>query len=240
MDKKVALITGVEGIIGTEIVKSLARKDYAIALVCHNDFDKARSLERLCAVQGVETLLLSGDMNVSGICSKWVSDILTFFQRLDVLICNVGYNSNGDWFSKSDDAHFLRDAQDEINGIADLFQAVMQPMSHFKGGRIITTSLPRNFTSESRDQLLMSSIEGITKEMAKEYGKHNVTVNAVLPGVMELPNLSVDATDDLWFDIPIERKGSLSEFNEVVNFLLSETTGYVTGQTIAVDGGVRL
>ncbi|MCL2546032.1 MAG: SDR family oxidoreductase [Oscillospiraceae bacterium] len=239
MDKRVALITGVEGVMGVEIVKHMARKGYAIALACCDDFDKARALERLCAVQGVETLLLSGDINVSGTCSKWIADILTFFQRLDVLICNVGYNSEGQWFNVIDDADFLPGAQNEIHGLVDLIQAAAWPMEQGKQGRMITVSLPCGLVSKSRDELLTSAVEGMTRTKAKELAKHNITVNAVLPGVIDFPN-HVVRSDNALLDIPLSRLGKPSEVTEAVDYLLSPAAAYVTGLSLAVDGGVRL
>ena len=225
---------------GAEIVKQLARKEYAIALACSDDFDRARSLERLCAVQGVETLLLSGDINVSGTCSKWVADILTFFQRLDVLICNVGYHSDTQWFDVRDDAEFLSCVQHEVSGLTELFQAASTPMAHFKQGRILAVSPPCGFVSESRDKVLSSAVENLTRNMAKELSKYNIMVNSVLPGVIDFPNHVVRDDNNALLRIPLARFGKPADITDAVGFLLSESATYITGLSLPIDGGLRL
>ena len=239
MEQRVALVTGVENVLSAEIVKHLARHGYSVALACCDEFDRARALERLCAVQGVETLLLSGDINVSGTCTKWVADILTFFQRLDVLVCNVGYHTDAKWFDAKNDTDFLAGAQQEAEGLTELFQAAATPMAHFNPGRIISVSLPRGLIDESRDALLTSLVEGMTRTMAKELSRHNITVNAVLPGVIDFPNHVVSDNNAL-LNIPLARPGKPSEITDAVGFLLSDSAAYITGVSLPIDGGIRL
>ena len=238
MERRVALVTGVEGVLGAEIVKHLARNGYAVALACSDDFERARALERLCALQGVETLLLSGDIHVNGTCSKWVADIITFFQRLDVLICNVGYHSK--WLEVRDDDEFLQGMQQELGDLTELMKSASQPMEHFKQGRIVALSPPCGLVNNSRDSLLSSSVDAMTRAMAKKFAVHNITVNSVLPGVIDLPDYVVSANSDALLDIPLGRLGKPSEITDAIGFLLSNAASYVTGMSLPVDGGVRL
>ena len=235
----VAMVTGVTGGMVTEIIKNLANCGYALAFASSGDVDKARALERFCAVQGAETLLLAGDINVAGTCGQWVADTMTFFRRLDVLIMNVGYNSELDWTETKENTAFVRQIQAETDGLTELARNAARPMTSLERGRIVIVSLPCGALREERQRLLSTAIRGMTVDLAGELCKTGVTVNAVLPGWLDFPG-DKDPGNAWPKTIPMTRPGQLSEVSGVVRFLLSDASSYITGHTIPVSGGLDL
>ncbi len=239
-DKPVALVTGVTGAVGTDMIKSLANSGYALAFAACGDIDRARALERFCAVQGVETLLLTGDVNIAGNCEQWVADTLSFFCRLDVLLCNIGYNTDDSMVSARDSADFIRVVQAEINGLTELARNAAKPMSTIKRGRIVTVSLPIGYLDAERQRLLSTAVRGMTADLAGELCKTNVTVNAVLPGFLDTLRTAKGEEAALLRQIPLGRQGTSADVAQAVRFLLSDAASYITGHTLPVTGGLEL
>ena len=241
---KIAVITGASRGIGRSIALALAAEGAKIVAV---DLDLAATetvVEELKAL-GAEALAVVGNVTVAADAEKMIDEAVRSFGRVDILVNNAGITRDGllvrmkeeDW-----------DAVLTVNlkGAFLCTKAVSRVMTKQRFGRIINiASIVGQMGNAGQANYCASKagLIGLTKSNARELAKRNITVNAVAPGFIATAMtdaLPEKAREELAAQIPMERLGSPDDIANAVLFLAAERSGYITGQVLAVNGGMYM
>ena len=241
---KVAIVTGASRGIGRSIALALAAEGARIVAV-----DMApEGVEALAAEirsTGGEALAVQGNVTVTADSERMIDLAVETFGRVDILVNNAGITRDGLLLRMKDEDW---DAVLTVNlkGAFLCTRAASKVMAKQRYGRIINiASVVGQMGNAGQANYCASKagLMGLTKSNARELAKRNVTVNAVAPGF-----IATDMTDvlpekvkqELTAQIPLERLGSADDIANAVLFLASERSGYITGQVIAVNGGMYM
>jgi len=242
---KVALITGASRGIGRKIAERFALKGANIGLnYLHND-KLAHELKHDLESQGAKVLLLKGDVSQKAYVEKMFKEFVEAYGRVDIVVNNAGITK---------DKILLRMNYEDFDTVikTNLYstylvtQAAAKLMLKQRWGRIINISsvvgLKGNI-GQANYAASKAAIIGFTKAVALELASRGITVNAVAPGYIQTDMteaLDVKVKEALISAIPAQRLGTTDDVASIVMFLASEEAGYITGQTIVVDGGMAL
>ncbi|QRN85119.1 3-oxoacyl-[acyl-carrier-protein] reductase [Clostridia bacterium] len=243
--EKIAFVTGGSRGIGKAIAKSLAKEGFRVAINYRSRKEEAFAVKQELETFGQEALALKGNVADSSDVTRMVSEIEEAWGPVEVLVNNAGINK---------DNLFLRTKEQDLRDILDVnlmgaffcAQAVTKKMTKKRWGRIINISSVVGLTGNVGQMAYSASkaaIFGMTKTLAKELSARNITVNAIAPGFIETEMtqaLSDSVQDSILEQIPLKRFGKPEEIGELVAYLAKEESGYITGQTIVIDGGMSL
>ncbi|MBT0665797.1 3-oxoacyl-[acyl-carrier-protein] reductase [Geobacter pelophilus] len=241
---KIALITGASRGIGRSISLALAAQGAKIVAV---DLDLAATevvVEELKQL-GAEAIAVQGNVTVAEDAEKMVDAAVAKFGRVDILVNNAGITRDGLLLRMKDEDW---DAVLTVNlkGAFLCTRAVSKVMTKQRSGRIINiASIVGQMGNAGQANYCASKagLIGLTKSNARELAKRNITVNAVAPGFIATAMtdaLSEKVRGELTAQIPLERLGSPEDIANAVVFLAAENSGYITGQVIAVNGGMYM
>ena len=243
---KTALVTGASRGIGRAIAVDLVKNGADVALVGR---DRGALEETVAACnaarEGVKCLVLTGDVADQGAVSGFVDEAMSAFGRVDFAVANAG---------QSIDALLLRLKPDVIDQMLSvnlksafyLCGAVAKPMMKQRSGSIVLMSSivgVMGNAGQAAYAAAKAGLLGLTKSLAKELGSRNIRVNAVAPGLIETAmteKMPDEAREYLLKQAALGRPGKPEDVSGVVTFLCSEAAGYITGQTLVVDGGVLM
>ena len=242
---KVAFVTGGTRGIGKQIAINLAKAGYDIAINYRNENEALRETQIEIERQGAKCFSVRGDVSVFEDCEKMVKDIINEFGKIDALVNNAGITR---------DMLILRmkekDFSDVINvnliGTFNVTKNVVPYMAKKRNGRIINISSVVGISGNAGQTNYSSSkagIIGFTKSLAKELGSRNILVNAVAPGFIKTQMTDVlknEVKEEISKNIPLKRIGNAEDVANVVEFLSSDKSSYITGQVINVDGGMLM
>ena len=242
---KVAFVTGGTRGIGKQIAINLAKAGYDIAINYRNENEALRETQIEIERQGAKCFSVKGDVSVFEDCEKMVKDIINEFGKIDVLVNNAGITR---------DMLILRmkekDFSDVINvnliGTFNVTKNVVPYMAKKRNGRIINISSVVGISGNAGQTNYSSSkagIIGFTKSLAKELGSRNILVNAVAPGFIKTQMTDVlknEVKEEISKNIPLKRIGNAEDVANVVEFLASDKSSYITGQVINVDVGMLM
>ena len=243
---KTALITGASRGLGRAIAVAFAKNGADLALAGR---DRPALDETVAACnaerEGTRALVLTGDVAEQAAVEGFVNEAMAAFGRVDFAIANAG---------QSIDSLLLRlkpDALDQMLSVNlksafYLCGAVAKPMMKQRSGSIVLMSsivgLMGN-VGQAAYAATKAGLLGLTKSLAKELGSRNIRVNAVAPGLIETAmteKMPDEAREYLLKQAALGRAGKPEDVSGVVTFLCSEAAGYITGQTLVVDGGVLM
>lgn len=241
---KVALITGANRGIGKQIAITLAKEGFDIAINYRTANDSLNKTIKEIESYGVQCLAVQGDVSIFEDCENMTKQITEKFERIDVLVNNAGITK---------DMLFMRMKQEDFKQVIDvnligtynMTKNVSQYMIKQRSGRIISISSVVGLLGNAGQANYAASkagIIGFTKSLAKELAGRNILVNAVAPGFIETDMTNVlkdEVKANILNSIPLKREGKPEEVANVVKFLASEDSSYITGQVISVDGGMN-
>ena len=228
--KKVLVSGGTKGI-GGAIVKKLLDEGYSV-IATTRDKTKANILEHKNLT--VENLDLSSKDSVSEFQEK----VESF--KPSILINNAGVTKDN-LFLRMSENDWTEVIDTNLNGTYRLTKIFLKDMIKNKWGRIINIGSVSGLMGNPGQTNYASSkaaLEGFTRSLAKEIGSRNITVNLVSPGFINTDMTSGLTIEKLESQIPLGRMGNPSDVASLVAFLASEGAGYITGQTLVVDGGL--
>lgn len=241
---KVAVITGASRGIGRSIALALAAQGAKIVAV---DLDLAATDAVVAELQGVgaEAVAVVGNVTVADDAEKMVDAAVQAFGRVDILVNNAGITRDGLLVRMKEDDW---DAVLTVNlkGAFLCTKAVSKVMTKQRSGRIINiASIVGQMGNAGQANYCASKagLIGLTKSNARELAKRNITVNAVAPGFIATAMtdaLPEKAREELTSQIPMERLGAPEDIANAVVFLAAERSGYITGQVLAVNGGMYM
>ncbi|HVP47608.1 MAG TPA: SDR family oxidoreductase [Bryobacteraceae bacterium] len=251
---RVAIVAAASQGLGKAAAMALAREGARLAICARTSAKIQAAAEEIRAATGVEVLARAIDVTENDAVGGLVKETLERFGRIDVCVTNAGGPPSKTFAETS--VEDWRSAVN-LNLMSTLYFAreVLPVMQKQRWGRFLTiTSVA---VKQPIDGLILSNsvrsaVSGLVKSLANEYGRYNVLVNNVCPGYTRTERLTELAThlaaggsatpeqiERRWTDqIPLARLAEVEEFASVVAFLASERASYVTGASIAVDGGL--
>ncbi len=244
-EKKVALITGATRGIGREIALTLAEEGYNIALNYRKANEELEKLRKEIEEKGVKCLAVCGDVSNFEEVEKFVKEIISEFGRIDVLVNNAGITKDMLLMRmKKEDFESVVDVN--LVGTFNVTKNVISYMMKARSGRIVNISSVVGISGNAGQTNYSASkagIIGFTKSLAKEVASRNINVNAVAPGFIETNMTEVlkeEIKEEIAKSIPLKRMGKAKDVANLVKFLVSEDSSYITGQVINVDGGMLM
>lgn len=234
MEKKVIVITGATGGLGTQMVKHFEKQDVRLALHTFQN----EPFEVTC-----EHAWFKADLTDEAQVANFIGTVLANFGRVDVLINNAGVSRNGmSW--KLSPADFKEVMAVNLTAPFLLVHGFLPKMREHGFGRIISISSVVAQTGVPGTVAYAASkagLLGMTKTVAKEVAGSGVTVNALALGYFDLgmiTEVSEALQAQIIEQIPMKRLGNMETILGAMDWLLSDSAAYVTGQTISLNGGL--
>jgi 3-oxoacyl-[acyl-carrier protein] reductase len=235
-----ALVTGASRGIGAAIASQLAADGYAILINYRSNHAAAQAVcERIVAAGGIAELL-PFDVADADASAAAIASVLDADKIVEVLVNNAGINADAP-FPALERAAWDNVLRPTLDGFYNVTRPLVMPMVRRRRGRIISMSSVSGLIG-NRGQVNYSAakagIIGATKALARELAKRNITVNAVAPGLIDTEMTAHEGAEKMLELIPMRRMGTAEEVAKLVGFLASDAASYITGQVIAIDGGI--
>ena len=242
---KCELITGATRGIGKQIAITLAKQGYNIALNYRKENEELENTKKEIEEIGVQVLAVKGDVANFEDCEKFVKQTIERFEQIDVLVNNAGITKDM-LLMRMKKEDFEQVIDTNLVGTFNVTKNVVPYMMKARSGRIINISSVVGISGNAGQTNYSASkagIIGFTKSLAKEIASRNILVNAVAPGFIETNMTDVlkdDVKQEIAKNIPLKRMGTAQDVANVVKFLASDDSSYITGQVINVDGGMLM
>ena len=245
LEGKTALVTGASGGIGSAIAIALARQGARLALSGSNGAKLRAFREQLHEEIGGDHVEITCDLSNTTQVEELIPATMDTFGKLDILVNNAGVTRDNLAMRMKDEDW---DAVMKINLEAAfrLMRAATKPMMKARHGRIVTITSVVGATGNPGQINYAAAKGGLTamsKALAQEVASRGITVNCVAPGFIRtamtevLPDAQKDALNAR---IPMGRMGEGSDIGAAVAYLASDEAGYITGQTLHVNGGMAM
>lgn len=244
LSDKVAIVTGASRGIGRSIALALAGQGAKVVASARN----AEALANLAAeikAQGGEALAVVGDVALEADANNLIEQAVAAFGQVDILVNNAGITRDGLLLRmKSDDWDAVLDTN--LKGAFLCTRAAAKVMSKQRSGRIINISSVVGEMGNAGQANYCASkagLLGLTKSVARELARRNVTVNAITPGfiVTDMTDSMTDkAREAMTEQIPLGRLGEALDVANAVLFLASDQSSYITGQVLGINGGMYM
>ena len=242
---KCALITGATRGIGKQIAITLAKQGYNIALNYRKENKELENTKKEIEEIGIQVIAVKGDVANFEECENFVKQVIERFGQIDVLVNNAGITKDM-LLMRMKKEDFEQVIDTNLVGTFNVTKNVVPYMMKARSGRIINISSVVGISGNAGQTNYSASkagIIGFTKSLAKEIASRNILVNAVAPGFIETNMTDVlkdDVKQEIAKNIPLKRMGTAQDVANVVKFLASDDSSYITGQVINVDGGMLM
>ena len=242
-EKKVVVVTGASRGIGKEIALKYAENGYNVAINYVSDKTNVEELEKEFKEKGAEALIVKADVSKSEQVQEFIKAVIEKYGKIDVLVNNAGVTRDM-LLMRMKEEDFDKVIEINLKGTFLVTKEVVPYMMKKRDGKIISLSSVVGVTGNAGQCNYSASkagIIGFTKSIAKELASRNIRANAVAPGFIDtdMTNvLSDEVKENINKQIPMRRMGTAREIANVVYFLGSEESSYITGQVINIDGGM--
>lgn len=246
MNGKIAIVTGGSRGIGRAICLAFAERG-ATVIACARNKSALIELSAEAKKRELSGVIEPTELDVSDASAidPMVEAVVEKHSRIDILVNNAGITRDG-LLMVMDDDQFDEVLTTNLRAVFWLCRAVSRLMVRQRYGRIVNIGSISGIMGNAGQANYSASkagLIGLTKSLAKEFGKRKITCNVVAPGF-----ISTDMTDGLPDQvkegakklIPLARFGEVEEVAEVVAFLAGDSAGYITGQVLVVDGGMHM
>ena len=236
-----ALVTGASGGLGSAIAKALAAQGARLG-VSGSNVDK---LERFRGELGGDHVALPCNLGDGASVDQLVPQAVEALGKLDILVNNAGITRDN-LLMRMKDEEFEEVIRVNLEAAFRLMRAATRPMMKARFGRIVSVTSVVGVTGNPGQANYVASkagLIGMTKAVAQELASRNITVNAVAPGFMAsamTEALNEQQREAILSRIPMGAMGSGEDIGAAVVFLASKEAGYVTGQTLHVNGGMAM
>ncbi|MGP1673758.1 MAG: 3-oxoacyl-[acyl-carrier-protein] reductase, partial [Candidatus Limnocylindrales bacterium] len=240
---KTALVTGGSRGIGRAIALRLATQGADVAFSYKGNAAAATDATTAIEALGRRALAIQADVSDVSAADGVVKATLDAYGKVDILVNNAGITRD-DLIMRMSEEDWRAVLETNLFGAFWMIKAVTRPMLKARRGRIInmtSVSGQAGQTGQANYSAAKAGLIGLTKATARELASRSITVNAVAPGFV-LTELTQDLPEPLKAEItartPLGRFGTTEEIADAVAFLASDEAGYITGQVLAVDGGL--
>ena len=241
-ESKIALVTGASRGIGAAIADNLGAAGYIVVGTATSRSGADKISQRLTDAKSVGAGMVL-DVTQTESIEQLLKSVIEMFGAPTILINNAGITKDNILMRMKED-EWLDVVNTNLTAVFRLCKACVRPMTKARWGRIVNISSvvgSMGNSGQSNYSASKAGVEGFGRALAKEIGSRSITVNTVAPGFIDtdmtrdLPEANKDA---LLSQIPLARLGMPSEIAAVVSFLVSDAAGYITGETIHINGGM--
>ncbi|MDR9827994.1 SDR family oxidoreductase [Vibrio sp. FNV 38] len=244
--KKIALITGSKGGIGSAISTKLVAEDYrVIATYFTGNYECALEWFNERGFTQDQVRLFELDVTNTQECAERLTSLLEEEGTVDVIVNNAGITRDGVFKKMSAEAWFDV-INTNLNSVFNVTQPLFSAMCEKGGGRVINISSVNGIKGQfgqTNYSAAKAGMIGFTKALAYEGARSGVTANVVAPGYTGTPmveQMNSDVLDSIKSTIPMQRLATPEEIAESVWFLASDSGAYITGETLSVNGGLYM
>ena len=245
LSNKGALVMASSKGLGKAVAAELANEGCNVVICGRNDNTLKNTSDEITSESGRECYYVQGDITSQNDRKRILSYSKSKIKSIDVLVTNSGGPKPGSF-----DDHDNEDWRDAysllVESTVSMIRGVLPDMKEQKWGRIIT--ITSQAVKQPVEGLILSNsvrsaILGLVKTLSIELGKHNITVNNVLPGYTLTDRLETlirqrgTSLENISANVPLKRVGLPNEFAAAVAFLASEKASYITGVSLPIDGG---
>ena len=241
LEGQIALVTGASRGIGKAIAISLAKEGAEVIINYSSSLESANEVVSEINSIGGKAYPVQADISNENSVNELIKTVLDKNNKIDVLVNNAGITKDGLLMRmKSDDWQQVLDLN--LSGVFYCTRAVSRQMLKQKKGRIINITsvvgLMGN-AGQANYAAAKAGVVGLTQSAAKEFASRGITVNAVAPGFISTDMTKELNSEPILSAIPLGRFGNPEDVAGAVRFLAADpSAGYITGQTIQVDGGM--
>lgn len=243
LEGKTALITGASKGIGREIAKKFAEHGANVAFTYLSSVEKGQALEQELQTSGTKVKGYRSDASKFDQAEQLINDIVTDFGTVDIVVNNAGITKDG-LLMRMSEQQWDEVLEVNLKSIFNITKAASKVMMKNRKGVFINMSSVvgvQGNAGQGNYAASKAGIIGFSKSMAKELGSRNIRTNVVAPGFIktEMTEVLDPKVVEGWeAGIPLKRAGETEDVANACVFLASDLSSYITGQVIAVDGGM--
>ena len=242
LKNKVAIVTGASRGIGKSIVQKIS--EYGAHTVCvSRSEDELRKISNKLNENGLSSSYFACDVSNINNFKKLVDETVSKYDKIDILVNNAGITKDN-LIMRMSEADWDKVIDVNLKGVFNGIKSVSRQMMKQRNGRVINISSIVGLIGNPGQANYAASkagVIGLGKAVAKELASRNITVNTIAPGYIEtdmVDDIQEEAKENLFKQIPLGRIGNPADIATAVLYLASDEASYITGQTIAIDGGM--
>ena len=245
LNGKIAVVTGASRGIGKAIAMKFAQLVATVVINYNGSAQKAEEVKQSITADGGRAVIMQCNVADYDACEAFFKDVINQFGRIDILVNNAGITKDG-LIMRMSEEDFTSVVDVNLKGTFHCIRFASRQMMKQRSGRIINMSSVVGISGNAGQINYAASkagVIGMTKSAAKELASRGITVNAIAPGYIEtdMTNvLSDKVKEETMKQIPLGRLGQTGDIAAAAAFLASDEAGYITGQVLAVDGGMAI
>lgn len=245
LNGKIAVVTGASRGIGKAIAMKFAQLGATVVINYNGSAQKAEEVKQSIIADGGRAVIKQCNVADYDACEAFIKEVIDQFGRIDILVNNAGITKDG-LIMRMSEEDFTNVVDVNLKGTFHCIRFASRQMMKQRSGRIINMSSVVGISGNAGQINYAASkagVIGMTKSAAKELASRGITVNAIAPGYIEtdMTNvLSDKVKEETMKQIPLGRLGQTGDIAAAVAFLASDEAGYITGQVLAVDGGMAI
>ena len=245
MSGRVALVTGASRGIGRAVAIELASRGYRVAVNYQSSQTSAEEAVAIITEAGGTAIAVQADVSYQEQVKSLFETVTKELGPVEVLVNNAGITRDN-LLMRMKDEEWLVVMRTNLNSVYYCTQEVIRSMMKARFGRIVAMSSVSGLVGNAGQvnyAAAKAGVLGLIKSVAREAGSRGVTANVVAPGYIETDmtaSLPDEVRKDILSRIPVGRYGSPQDIAKAVAFLVADDTSYITGQVLAVDGGMTM
>ena len=244
MAKRIALVTGAMGGLGTAICKALSQSGFTVVANCLPNFPPKDEWLAKTKAEGFDFIAAEADVTDYEACAAMVRKIEAEVGPVDVLVNNAGITRDA-VFKKMEKGQWDAVLSTNLDSVFNVTHQVLNGMAERGWGRVINMSSVNGIKGQfgqANYAAAKAGILGFTRSIAAEVAKKGVTVNAIAPGYIGtdmVMAIKQEVRDSIVATIPVGRLGKPEEIGALCAYLVSDLAGYMTGATLNINGGLH-
>ena len=244
MSKKIALVTGGTGGIGTAICRRLSDDGYSVVAASTNQ-EKAQAWRESEKAAGYDFATVKIDVGDFDSCQEGCKQIAETLGPIAILVNNAGITRDG-FMKKMSWDQWHQVLQTNLDSVFNMSKACLDNMLEMKFGRIINISSingQKGQMGQTNYSAAKAGMHGFTKALAQETARKGITVNTISPGYIAtdmIMKIDEPIRNQIMEGIPVGRFGKPEEIARTVSFLAAEDAGFITGSNLAINGGQHM